>query len=398
MKVLSFSYCFPNHARPTWGVFVQQRLAALAQRTDLQVAAPVPSLPILSRMRPWPGPAKEQWHGLMVHRPRFFCVPGLLKNHDGRLYARGLRGWLTELCRSWRPDVLDAHFAWPDGVGVSLLGRQFGLPYAITLRGKIYPCMDIPSQRNQCAEALAGAGAVICVSGPLAETARELGAEAGRVFVIPNGVDTEQFCPRDKAEARRELRLPAEGRLLVTVAHLGPRKGHREVIQALKQLPPDVRLVIVGQSAQGGGGPELLALADELGLGGRVILAGPQPYAKVPLYFSAANASVLASYREGCPNVVIESLACGTPVVATRVGAVPDLVTPGVNGEIVPPRQVQPLAEALSATLERQWSADAISRSDSVRPWSAVAEKVHAVLARVAEAPASMKPSARPDR
>lgn len=387
MKVLSFSYCFPNHARPTWGVFVQQRLAALAKQTDLQVAAPVPSFPILSLMRHWPGPAREQWRNLTVHRPRFFCVPGLLKNHDARLYARGLRPWLAELIRTWRPDVLDAHFAWPDGVGVSLLAGQFGLPYAITLRGRIYPCLDVPSQRRQCGEALRGAGAVICVSAPLAETARELGADESRVFVIPNGVDTEQFCPRDKAEARRELHLPADGRLLVTAAHLGPRKGHREVIQALKHLPPDVRLVIVGGGAQGGGGRELLALADALGLGGRVILAGPQPYAKVPLYFNAADASVLASYREGCPNAVLESLACGTPVVATRVGAVPDLVTPGVNGEIVPPRQVQPLAEALAVTLERLWSAHAVSRSSCVRPWSDVAQQVHDVLARAVEAP-----------
>jgi len=388
VRILSFSYCFPNHASPTWGVFVQQRLAALARRTELQVAAPVPSFPILSHLRPWPGPAKEQWQGLTVHRPRFFCVPGLFKNHDARLYARGLRGWLAGLVRTWRPDVLDAHFAWPDGVGVSLLARRFGLPYAITLRGKIYPCMDIPSQRRQCSEALIGAAAVICVSGPLAEAARELGADAGRVFVIPNGVDTEQFCPRDKAEARRELHLPAEGRLLVTAAHLGPRKGHREVIQALKLLPPDVRLVIVGGCAHGSGGGELLALAEDLGLGGRVILAGSQPYAKVPLYFNAANASVLASYREGCPNAVLESLACGTPVVATRVGAVPDLVTAGLNGEIVPPRQVQPLAEALAVTLERLWSAEAISRSPSVRTWSAVAQQVHDVLERALEAPA----------
>jgi glycosyltransferase involved in cell wall biosynthesis len=368
-------------------VFVQQRLAALAQRADLQVAAPVPSFPVLSRMRPWPGPAKEQWQNLTVHRPRFFCVPGLLKNHDGRLYARGLRPWLAELVRTWRPDVLDAHFAWPDGVGVSLLARQFGLPCAITLRGKIYPCMDIPSQRRQCSQALAAAGAVICVSGPLAETARQLGADAERVFVIPNGVDTEQFRPRDKAEARRELHLPAEGRLLVTAAHLGPRKGHREVIQALRHLPADVRLVIVGGCAQGGGGRELLALADALGLGGRVILAGSQPYSKMPLYFNAADASVLASYREGCPNAVLESLACGTPVVATRVGAVPDLVTPGVNGEIVPPRQVQPLAEALAATLERLWSAETVSRSRAVRTWAAVAQEVHDVLERAAGEP-----------
>ena len=232
-------------------------------------------------------------------------------------------------------------------MGVGLLARRMNLPYVVTLRGKLYPCLKIPSQRQQCADALRAAGAVISVSGPLAETARELGADPDRVFVIPNGVDTGHFHPRDKVEARRELHLPTDGRLLVTVAHLGPRKGHREVIHALQHLPDDVTLVLVGGAGIGGGGGELTSLADSLGLGGRIILTGPKTYDKVPLYFCAADVSVLASYREGCPNAVIESLACGTPVVATDVGAVPDLVTPGVNGHIVPARQVPPLTDAL---------------------------------------------------
>ena len=199
-------------------------------------------------------------------------------------------------------------------------------------------------------------------------------------------MDTERFHPRDKADARRELGLPAEGRLLVSVAHLGPRKGHREVVQALRQLPPDVQLVLVGGDPRGGAcGRELLSLAHGLGLDGRVILAGPQPYDKVPLYFNAADASVLASYREGCPNAVIESLACGTPAVASNVGGVSELIAPGVNGQIVPAREIEPLAEALAATVEKQWSPETVSKSDSVRSWSAVAEQVHAVLGRVAE-------------
>jgi len=373
-------------------VFVQQRLAALAERVELQVAAPVPSFPVLSHFRAWPGPAVEPWQGLKVHRPRFFCVPGLFKNHDGRLYARGLRTWLARLVETWSPDVLDAHFVWPDGVGVSLLARQLGLPYAITLRGKLYPCLKVTSQTRQCAEALAGAGAVLCVSSHLAETARRLGAASDRVFVIPNGVDREHFHPRDKAEARRRLGLPADGRLLVTVAHLGPRKGHREAIRALASLPNNVRLVLVGGPGLGGGGGDLTALADSLGLHRRVIIAGRQPYEKVPLYFCAADASVLASYREGCPNVVVESLACGTPVVASDVGAVADLIAPGVNGRIVPARQVGPLAEAIRDVLDTTWSPEAVSNSPSVQTWADVAERVHAVLARVAGTPRAAQP------
>ena len=104
MKVLSFSYCFPRRSQPTWGVFVQQRLAALGKRLDLQVIAPIPSFPIITRLRSSPGPPREQWQGLTIHRPRFFYLPGLLKNSDGSFYARGLRNWLEKLCRQRRPD------------------------------------------------------------------------------------------------------------------------------------------------------------------------------------------------------------------------------------------------------------------------------------------------------
>lgn len=382
MNVLSFSYCFPSGSRPTWGVFVAQRLAALGRLADVRIAAPVPAFPLVSRLRGQLAPARERWGGLDVRHPRFFYFPGVLKSLDGRFYARGLRGWLEKLCRQWRPDVLDAHFIWPDGVGVSLLARRLGIPYVITLRGQIYPCVE-DNRRSQCVEALVGAAAVISVSGPMAQIARELGVPHERLFVIPNGVDTGRFRPRDRADARRELHLPADGRLIVTVAHLGPRKGHHETVRAMSALGPDVRLVLVG----GGDARPLRALAAKLGLADRVIMAGRQPYEKIPLYFNAADVSVLASYREGCPNVVLESLASGTPVVAANVGAVPELITSPSLGRIVEPRRVAPLAEAIAEVLRSPPPAAVVAEGEAVKSWNDVADEVHGILARIVTSP-----------
>lgn len=382
MKFLSFSYCFPNAARPSWGVFVAQRLAALAELVELQVVSPVPICPPLTTFRPSPGPVRDAWGELNVHRPRFWYVPKLLKSRDAHRYARGLRRWLRGLAAAWRPDLLDAHFIWPDGVAGSLLARELGIPYAITLRGKIYPCLEVPAQRQQCAEALRNAAAVISVSGPMARVARELGAQPERVHVIPNGVDTELFQPQDKATARAELDLPAAARILVTVAHLGPRKGHFEVLEAMSTLDPDVHLVLVGGVPDGQRcGAAIRARARELGLTGRVILVGRQPHHRVPLYLAAADATVLASYREGCPNVVLESLAAGRPVVASDVGAVPDLLRDGADGYVVPPREVKPLASALAKVLSRDWDATELQQAPGVRSWTDVAAQVHTVLA-----------------
>ena len=384
MRVLSFSYCFPNHGNPTWGIFVYQRLAALARREKVQVCAPVPWFPLISARRADPGPEKESWMGLTVHRPRFFYFPGVLKNFDARLYFHGVRCRLWEFCQVWRPDVLDAHFVWPDGVGVALLAKELKIPYIITLRGKLYECLPIPSQREQCVAALQGASAVIGVSWLLAEEARKLGVSDDRLVVIPNGIDFEYFHPRDKRTCRKQLCLPEEGRLLVTVAHFGHRKGHHEVVRALAGLPDDVRLAIIGGPAQGGTPETLRAVAKEVGVEDRLILPGHQPYERVPMYFSAADASVLASYREGCPNAVLESLACGTPVVATDVGAVRDILPDPHVGRIVPPLKVGLLREALADVLDHQWNSAEIVKTSGVKSWDKVAQEVQKVLHKAA--------------
>jgi glycosyltransferase involved in cell wall biosynthesis len=327
----------------------------------------------------------ETWEGVDVFRPRFFYTPKIYKNLDARFYARGVLPWLKKLCEIWKPDVLDAHFVWPDGVGVSIIAKELGIPYVITLRGKLFECMKEPSQIRQCAEALKGAAAVISVSGGLAEAAIDLGVNPANIFVIPNGVDARNFNIKDQTECRRKLGLPFDKRLLVTVAHLGHRKGHHEVIQALAGLPEDITLVLVGGAAQDGTSETIMDMAKSFGVEKRVILAGPQPYEKVALYFSAADASVLASYREGCPNAVLESLACGTPVVATDVGAVKDILPVPDAGRIVPRKQVPDLQDALEEVLSFPWNPQTVLDTSRVRSWDQVAVEVEKVFREIIE-------------
>ncbi len=381
MNVLSFSYCFPSNLRPTWGIFVLQRLAALARHVDLEVASPVPFFPLLTRLRHGLPAPIERHGGLTVHYPRWLYLPGILKDCDGRFYASGIRRWFRRTCRNRRPDLLDVHFVWPDGVGVSRLAREAGLPYAITLRGKLPEHVQSPAQRAQCVTAMQGAAAVISVSGQLAEMAADLGVPRERLHVIPNGVNTDRFRPMDRAEARRALGLDPEGRLVVAVAHLKRTKGQDELVEAAASLPGDVRLVLVGKDpGRGAYRRHLEGLIARLGLADRVTLAGRQPHDRIPLYLNAADVSVLASYREGCPNVVLESLACGTPVVATRVGAVPDLVAAGDTGLTVPPRDAGALRTSLREAVERTWSRERIRASVHGKSWAGVAEQVLAVF------------------
>lgn len=384
MNILSFSYCFPNRFNPTWGNFVQQRLAALANRANVQVVSPQAWFPGRTWRRGSLGTAVEDWAGLSVHRPHFLCIPKVLKSLDGRFYAWSLQRWLDRFLIDWRPDLLDAHFVWPDGVGVAQLAQRANLPYSITLRGKIYPCLEIPAQRRLCTQALKKADAVISVDPRMAEVAERLGVASERIQVIPNGVDCELFQPGDRITARRELGLPLDARLLVTVAHLGQRKGHFETIAALKLLPKDVYLVLVGGSGPLGGDAEnLRTLADRAGVADRLIIAGKQPHQRIPQYYQAADLSVLASWREGCPNAVLESLACGIPVVATDVGSVSYMLKDGVNGFVVPIRDVERLSQAIRAVLDAPPNPDVVRASPAVRSWDAVAGDVRNTFCKI---------------
>ena len=390
MRVLSFSSCFPSAADPHRGVFVLERLAALAGRVPLEVVHPVGWFPGYPGRFRAPDRPRETLRGLTVHHRRFFYLPGVLKRLDGRLYSRGIARWLgRHFDAHGPPDLLDAHFVWPDGVAVSRLAERFNLPFVVTLRGTLNSRARRRSLRRRIGRALQRAAAVISVGEPMAALAAELGAEPEKITVIPNGVNTNLFRPIPCQLARQSVGLDPAGRCVVAVANMRPDKGLSELVEAMAALPADVRVVIVGEDGDAGGyRRSLQAAARRGGYGDRLLFAGPQPHERVGLYLNAAEVSVLPSRVEGCPNVVLESLACGRPVVATRVGEVPNLVIPDVSGKIVPPRDPLALGDALNAALARTWSAETIRRTPAVRSWDEVAQATLLVWQRaVGEGP-----------
>jgi glycosyltransferase involved in cell wall biosynthesis len=155
-----------------------------------------------------------------------------------------------------------------------------------------------------------------------------LGVPAAKIRVLRNGVDLNRFRPDGRNEARRDLGL--EGSTLLIVGHLRPTKGHERVLQAMTKLP-DFNLLIVGD------GPlrrSIEVMSQTLSIGDRVRFCGQMSQDELIRYYTAADALILASDREGMPNVVLEALACGTPVVATPVGGVPEVLTESVAGVV----------------------------------------------------------------
>ncbi|TPG61076.1 glycosyltransferase family 4 protein [Roseomonas nepalensis] len=365
LRLLTFSTLFPSASRPSHGVFVENRLRHLVAggEAEATVLAPVPWFPSRSpRFGEWArhaaAPRLETRHGLAVHHPRYLAIPRVgMSAAPFLLYDAAARALTRMVEEGLRFDAIDAHYLYPDGVAAVWLGRRFGKPVVITARGSdtsLLPRYAVPGRLIR-EVAIAGADALISVSAGLAEGLHALGAPREKVTVLRNGVDLGAFAPRDRAAARAALGL-GEGPVLLSVGLLIERKGHHHVIAALRDLPGHT-LLIAGEGPERGA---LLALAERCGVGDRVLLVGPQPHGRLPEFYSAADALVLASSREGWANVLLEAMACGTPVVASPAWGSREAVSSPAAGLVLD----ETTPEAIAAGVRRLLAAPP-SRADT---------------------------------
>ena len=375
-RLLTFSILFPHPGAPRAGLFIRERAFRLGRVLPLLVVSPQPWFPgqgLLRRWRPHfrpPAPRREVQAGFEVLHPPFLCPPGVLKGWDGDLLAASLLPWMRRLAH--RFDVIDAHFAYPDGYAAVRLGRALGKPVTITLRGTEVPHSRHPVKRRKLLQALEGAARVFAVAEALKAHVVSLGADPAKIQVVPNGVDTERFRPEDRRQARRRLGLPEGGRWLITVGGLVPRKGFHRVIELLPQLPGDVGyLVVGGASAEGDHEAALRRLAEERGVAHRVRFLGPWDPDELRWPLSAADVFVLASSNEGWANVLLEAMACGLPVVATDVGGNREVVCRPGLGTVVPFGDQEALRRALAEALERRWDRAALRAHAEANRWEA---------------------------
>ena len=341
LRLLTFSTLFPHAARPNQGIFVENRLRHLlasGQATSV-VLAPVPWFPFRSdRFGDWAvnarAPLRETRHGIDIRHPRYKVIPKVGMSLAPWLLYRAMVPQVAALLREGhRFDAIDAHYIYPDGVAATWLGRHFGLPVVLTARGtdvNLIPQYPIPRRLIQ--GAIRDAAALIAVSAALKDVLVQLGAPDDKVSVLRNGVETDLFHPPADRQAARDA-LGLTRRTLISVGGLIERKGHHRTIEAMLQLP-DFELIIAGDGPEHG---RLSALIATHELGDRVRLLGPRPHRDLPALYGAADASVLASSREGWANVLLESMACGTPVVAANIWGNPEVVRQKEGGVIYEP-------------------------------------------------------------
>ena len=393
IRLLVFTSLYPNAAQPRHGVFVEERLRHLVDsgRVVATVIAPVPWFPFRHRRFGAYAafakvPKREERFGSRILHPRYPAIPKVGMSLAPLLMYGALLPCVRRLL-SDDPghDLIDAHYLYPDGVTAVALGRHVGRPVVVTARGNdvtLIPRYRVP--RWQILRAARHTDAIATVSKALREQLIGLGVDARRITVLRNGVDLERFRPLSADGLRSELGL--KGCVWLAVGHLIERKGVNFVIEALARVP-DTMLLIAGD------GPDehkLRSLTERLGLHARVRFLGAVPHEELCGYYNAADVTMLASSREGMPNVVLESLACGTPVVAAPFDGVTELLNAPEAGEVAAERNAEAIAGAWSRLQSRSPKRAATRTFAEQLGWRPVVEAQCELYARVLAARASI--------
>ncbi len=377
IRLITFSTLYPNAAQPTHGVFVENRLRHLVASGAAvsRVIAPAPYFPFRSRrfgsyatfadVPPW-----EERHGLAILHPRYPVIPKIGMNVAPFLLAMAaLPAVRAAVKAGGGADIIDAHYLYPDGVAATLIGRLLGIPTVITARGtdvSLIPRYAAP--RRMIQRAAAKAAGIVTVSAALKDGLAAIEVDPERITVLRNGVDLRLFRPLDREATRRRLGL--QGRILLSVGHLIERKGHHLILEAMASLP-GFTLLIAGE------GPEranLEGLIARYGLADRVRLLGAKPHDQLPELYGAADALILASSREGWANVLLESMACGTPVVATPIWGNPEVVARPEAGLLIADRSAKSIADGVNALFARLPTRESTRDYASAFSWDATTE------------------------
>jgi teichuronic acid biosynthesis glycosyltransferase TuaC len=386
VHILTYTSLFPNSQQPNHGIFIYERVARLAQRpgNTVQVIAPIPYYP-----RWAPGKSRrsfskiasqERIGDLYVEHPQYPLVPKISMPIHALLMALGTLRVARRLHAKNAFDCIDANFVYPDGTAALLIGKILGLPVIVSARGTdltLYP--SYRSIRPILRWTLFHAAGIVAVSNSLKQAILQLGLGPNCVQTIPNGIDGRQFARMERSQARTQLNLPQENRILVSVGTLNMVKSQELLITAMALLVPrhpSLLLYLIGE------GPMRSRLQKQIEQGrlhDHVFLVGSKPHEELSTWYSAADISCLVSSREGWPNVVSESLGCGTPVVAARVGGVSEIITSEDLGLFVE-RNPESVATGIEAALSKSWDHRTIAEQAHQRTWDRVAEEYDSYL------------------
>ncbi len=373
MRIAVVTRYFPSSAEPWQGRSAYQTLRVLAGKSDLRVFYPNAQYPSMLKPRSRgydrldpsfsPPDVKASYHN-------FPALPML---------SRPLNGWLAAHTllphvRAFAPDLIFSCFLYPDGYAALKIARSLSVPVVVQSIGSDLNRIGDPVSARLTRKVLREADSIVTVSRDLCATAISMGADPQATRAVVNGCDLSVFHPMDQMEARKQLGISPEAETVVYIGRMDVKKGLRELVEAAKLLHsgrPNLQVYLIGH------GPDRLLIENAIrarNAAAYIHLLPACGFNDVAVWMTASDLITLPSYMEGCPNVVLEALACGRPVVATRVGGIPEILN-NASGELVPPRDSSALAQAIGSVLDRSWVAETVSAQGG-RSWEAVASEL----------------------
>lgn len=386
MRVLFYSNLFPSSREPTRGVFNLQRIDALAKHCEVRVICPVA---LQNRLRT-PSELFEtpvERHGLLeIEYPTFVPLVRVAPRLNPLFLDTVTRRTVNRIRKQFPFDVVLASWGYPDAVAALRIARRYRCPQVTQLLGSdLNIVAQMPEVKTLIIDTLSQSARVLTMSQAMADSVEQMGVARSRIVVQHNGVDPARFQVRSRMDNRARLGLPADTRIILYVGNLAQVKGPDVLVSAYARLTTITQhktlLVFVGDGPMR---PSLEATVRQFRLQERVRFVGRRLYAEIPEWIGAADLLCLPSHAEGCPNVVLEAFASGRPVVASAVGAVPDLVTP-TRGRVVPAGKVEQLTGALNEALSITWDAASIRASIADQTWEAVGRRYFEILSEAVQ-------------
>ncbi len=372
MRILTFTSLYPNSISPRHGIFVKNRMDYFDHIKDTarKVIAPVQYFPLLglksgNKFHSYNQvPAAEKQGQIPVYHPRYMTIPGSSLINPANAMVRAANKVIRKAYPSPENfDLVDGHYLYPDGIAAYKLAKKYNKPLILTARGSdVNFWLEQKEHKDSILEAIDYAHKIICVSHTLKGRLMYHGISEDKLMVIRNGVDKSFFDHGTKKG----------GEYLLTIGNLVPLKGHKFILQALAKLPNE-RLIIIGSGELE---KKLKMLADDLNISDRVTFMAPVPHRELPPIYGHAKFTILMSSMEGMPNVILESLAVGTPVIATNVGGISEVVTKD-NGILLKHRDADSLTTALKGGLGHDWDRPQISKDVQYLDWNETARQLH---------------------
>lgn len=400
MFILSITTMFPHKNEPSFGVFVQRRLEALSKIVDITIVSPQPYFPLLTLFKryhvrkgiPYERDLNDR---TKVYYPRFFSFPVIFKPLDGFFLFVSLYFFIKKMKRKGiQFDLLDAHLAYPEGFAAVLLGKIFKLPVTITLRGHdINYLPKFPVRKRQVLYALKHADKGFSVANALRLKAGDIGINIDKIVVASNGVQTDIFYPLDRVKVRKKLNFPLNKKIILSVGYLIERKGFDLLIDALHILHSQEKMTDVSLVILGGIGyepyvkPQLEAQIDTYNLHDSVFFVEPKKNEELCEWYNLADVFALASSLEGWPNVILEAIACGTPVVGANVWGIPEIYGDDTDIGLLADRNPTAIAAQLKIALTKEWDQKYLRRFAEARTWEKTADLLKSEMKKLIRRP-----------